>query len=267
MSANIFALWGSNTGVGKTVVSAGLVAAARRAGLRASYLKPVQTGFPADSDGAFVARLAGGSHALGNHAETAASVHPSSSALAGVAFQCDDAGPSCSTLFAWRQPVSPHLAVEMEGRAVTDESLREAVRSALEPAGFDLTVVETAGGVASPAPSGSLQCDALLPLQLPAVLVGDGGLGGISATICAYESLSRRGGVVSAIVLLDGGLSNEDPLRKHLRCPVHVLPRIGAGAEAAEVEQDDAWMRSWLGDTATGAGLERLLDELIHPPA
>ena len=38
------AVWGSNTDVGKTLVSAGVFAAARRRALDALYLKPVQTG-------------------------------------------------------------------------------------------------------------------------------------------------------------------------------------------------------------------------------
>ena len=54
-----FAVWGSNTGVGKTLVSAGLARAAAAAARRVLYLKPVQTGLPRDSDGALVALLFG----------------------------------------------------------------------------------------------------------------------------------------------------------------------------------------------------------------
>lgn len=53
--------------------------------------------------------------------------------------------------------------------------------------------VETAGGVHSPVLSGSSQLDAYRPLRLPTVLVADSRLGGISATIAAYESLLMRG--------------------------------------------------------------------------
>ena len=37
--------------------------------------------------------------------------------------------------------------------------------------------------MASPGPSGTLQADLLRPLRLPALLVADGGLGGISTSI------------------------------------------------------------------------------------
>lgn len=47
------------------------------------------------------------------------------------------------------------------------------------------------------------QCELLRPLRLPALLVGDFKLGGISATISAYESLMMRGYDVAAVVLMN----------------------------------------------------------------
>jgi len=116
-----------------------------------------------------------------------------------------------------------------DGGAVSDSSMVEAVRVELEASrarGDLVTLVETAGGVASPAPSGTLQCDLFQPLGLPGLLVGDGGLGGISSTLCAYEALSRRGIAVSAIALLDGGLENHEAICKHVDAPVITLPPI-----------------------------------------
>lgn len=74
----------------------------------------------------------------------------------------------CKTLYAWEEAVSPHLAAEREDFAVKDsvvlESLhrcfREVVKSGVGKERSEvMCVVETAGGVASPGPSGSLQCD------------------------------------------------------------------------------------------------------------
>ena len=191
-------IWGANTGVGKTVVSAGLMRAAVQRRLAALYLKPVQTGVPEEAgDGASVARLSGVGHMVGRHA--GALLQPNEGADSG------NAASRAATLFAWRQPVSPHVAVATEGRAVDDEQLLRATRRTLgdfSSEGGEFALVETAGGVASPAPSGSLQCAALRPLGLPALLVGDGNLGGISATICASESLTARGHALDAVVLL-----------------------------------------------------------------
>lgn len=66
-----------------------------------------------------------------------------------------------------------------------------------------VAVVEAAGAVLSPAPSGNTQADAYRPLRLPALLVGDSRLGGIGSTISAWESLHIRGYDVQAVALFE----------------------------------------------------------------
>lgn len=75
----------------------------------------------------------------------------------------------CETLFAWEEAVSPHLAAGRESGGVVGDSvvvetlgkcLRDSIECENEKGKMEiLCVVETAGGVASPGPSGSLQCD------------------------------------------------------------------------------------------------------------
>lgn len=146
----------------------------------------------------------------------------------------------CKTMYGWRDPVSPHLAAERENAVVADADLLEMLRKCLYIGSEEgiresgevgvFSLIETAGGVASPGPSGSLQCDLYRPFRLPALLVGDGRLGGISSTISAYESLKLRGYDVVAVVLEDQGLVNDVPLLSYLRnrVPVFVLPPIPA---------------------------------------
>lgn len=158
----------------------------------------------------------------------------------------------CKTLYAWKEAVSPHLAAEREDAMVGDSAvaamlescLREGMVSGNQDEGREvLCVVETAGGVASPGPSGTLQCDLYRPFRLPGVLVGDGKLGGISGTISAYESLKLRGYDVVAVVFEDHGLSNERPLMSYLRnrVPVLVLPHV------PEDPSDD--LSEWFGES------------------
>lgn len=78
----------------------------------------------------------------------------------------------CKTMYGWREAVSAHLAAEREGAVVEDLEVLEMLKRGLgiglegrggcEGSGDKVGVfslVETAGGVASPGPSGSLQCD------------------------------------------------------------------------------------------------------------
>jgi dethiobiotin synthetase/adenosylmethionine--8-amino-7-oxononanoate aminotransferase len=276
-----FCVWGANTAVGKTLVSAGLAAAARRRALPFLYLKPVQTGFPDDSDADFVATRAraGVVPTMGPHAAVAAGFSAGTNdfgalggtegvAHRGTAFPVAEGGGAAAasgppfwahTTFAWRRATGPQAAVAEEGRFVSDEELLRSVThhlaqfadavggggfgsstglsfgsstdvatgdisSATSPDGFAL--VETAGGACSPGPSGSLQCDLMRPMRLPAVLVGDGQLGGISTTIAAYEALDARGYDVAAIILADGGHGNAAALARY--CESVAPPSAGA---------------------------------------
>lgn len=81
-----------------------------------------------------------------------------------------------------------------------------------------MALVETAGGVHSPGPRGNSQVDLYRPLRLPVVLVADSKLGGISASISAYESLLLRGYDVDAVLLFrDEYYQNHDYLHKFFR--------------------------------------------------
>ncbi|KAK9099928.1 hypothetical protein Scep_023358 [Stephania cephalantha] len=252
----IYMIWGSNTAVGKTLVSAGLADSVLSGSsspaidrpIRFNYIKPVQTGFPLDSDSRFVYRKVSDLFAARNPKPNF-SLFASNRAIRGSrSVGLGELGVSeekvvvgeggvverelrCETVFSWREAVSPHLAVEREGAAVGDAELVESLRRCLrvgDGGGGDWTVIETAGGVASPGPSGTLQCDLYRPYRLPAILVGDGRLGGISGTISAYECLTLRGYDVVAVILEDRGLANEVPLMSYLRkrVPVLVLPSV-----------------------------------------
>ncbi|EXB94580.1 Adenosylmethionine-8-amino-7-oxononanoate aminotransferase [Morus notabilis] len=294
-----YLVWSSNTSLGKTLVSAGLAASfllplplplPLRRRRRFLYLKPLQTGFPSDSDSGFVFRkLSALSSAAATHPFLASHRVLKTSAadrfgMADSDFRDEfrfsggkgaDGAPSeliCETMFAWREAVSPHLAAERETGAVEDSAVLAMLQRRLEMglnSGVDeeeevnaFCVVETAGGVASPGPSGTLQCDLYRPFRLPAILVGDGHLGGISGTISAYESLKLRGYDVVAVVIEDHGLVNEVPLGSYLRqrVPVLVLPSIPQDLSDDLIEwyKDARVVFDSLVDTMLSAHAERI---------
>ena len=96
-----------------------------------------------------------------------------------------------------------------------------------------------------------MQCDLLRALRLPALLVGDGRLGGISATLCAHETLVARGYDVPLVALLDAdpGLGNAAAIQRHLgpRSRVLALPLCPPPPPHGQQQQHlDASLVSWL---------------------
>ena len=124
-------------------------------------------------------------------------------------------------LFQFDDPVSPHLAARSMGKVVSDAEVQAAVYDELKSyvnGRQGIAIVETAGGVLSPSPSGSSQADLYRPLRLPSLLVGDHRLGGIATTISAWESLHIRGYDVSTIALFAGErYQNYEYLRDYFR--------------------------------------------------
>ncbi|KAL6774602.1 BIO1 [Auxenochlorella protothecoides x Auxenochlorella symbiontica] len=275
-------IWGANTGVGKTLVSAGLAAAVTRAEGSLLYLKPLQTGFPTDSDARTVAAACGGATAVGPHA--ARLLPPGAPPHSAPA---SSASRLAKTLYAWAPAVGPHAAAAAEAAdaALTppappaDPEVLAAV--ATELAAFEerglflrgdcMALVESAGGVASPSPAGGAQCDLLAPLRAPALLVGDGRLGGISVTYAAYELLRGRGHAVPFLLLAEEQAGNADALARLIgpgETQILALPPLpapapardaaaeGGRAEAAAVPAyleppcADAGLADWLSRTA-----------------
>ncbi|TKX24587.1 aminotransferase class-III-like protein 1 [Elsinoe australis] len=186
---NVFQIFGANTGVGKTIVSTLLAKRFGKINSTAFYLKPVQTGSDESIDSRHLKQYA--------------------------------TNLTQKTLFRWGPPVSPHLAARYGGPASDDKTILEAVHDELVREGRQgrrFAIVETAGGVLSPAPSGTLQADLYRPLRLPALLVGDHRLGGIGATISAWESLRIRGYDVAGLLMFkDEIYENSDYLVKHFQ--------------------------------------------------
>ena len=143
-----FCVWGANTAVGKTLVGAGLAAAARRRALPFLYLKPVQTGFPRrlgrglrrdprsrrgrahhGPHAAVAAGFSGGAHderrGRGSHRTDRGTLFPTAEGGGAAAAS----GPPfwAHTTFAWRKATGPQAAVLEEGRFVTDEELLRSV--------------------------------------------------------------------------------------------------------------------------------------------
>ena len=168
---------GTDTGVGKTVVAAAIVARLRRLDVPVQAFKPLITGLdePSDPDWPpdheLLARVAG--------------TEPADVILAGGGY-----GP----------PVSPHLAAELSGGPPpTLRSLSDGVRAAARPG--TVTVVEGVGGLLVPlGPDADVRALAR-SLGLPLVIAARPGLGTINHTLLTLEAARAAGLDVLGVVL------------------------------------------------------------------
>lgn len=203
---------GTDTGVGKTVVSAGLMCL-YRARWPVRYWKPIQTGIEQDDDTAAVARLAG--------------------CAPGEVF---DQGVRL------RHPVSPHLAARLAGRTISVDSVFAQVGAATDAGasvldlagrpgddgarpGRTFWIVEGAGGVLVPLNDEELMVDLMLQLGLPAVVVSRTSIGTINHTLLTLDLLGRRGVDVAAVVMSGPPDSaSREAIERHGRVFVAELP-------------------------------------------
>lgn len=171
------AVTGTDTGVGKTLVTCALVAALRARGLTTRAMKPVETGVVdrhAGTDAARLHRAAGSGRA-------------------------EDVCP-----VTYAEPLAPLVAAERAGRPV-DWAAIEAARARLE-AGADAFVVEGAGGLLVPFgrdAGGAVVDFAALARRwaLDLVVVAADRLGVLNHALLTVREAERRGLRVRAVVL------------------------------------------------------------------
>jgi malonyl-CoA O-methyltransferase len=189
MASGVF-VTGTDTGVGKTVVSACLV---RR--WQADYWKPAQTGLaqePGDTE--TVCRAA----ALPPQRR-----HPPRHSFAA--------------------PLSVEAAAALEGVPVhlADFILPESTAP---------IVVEGAGGVLAPINAGALTIDLMAHLALPVVLVARTTLGTINHTLLSLAALRARAVPVAGVVLVGApSPGNREAIARHGAVRIlHDLPHLSA---------------------------------------
>ncbi|MEY9490074.1 dethiobiotin synthetase [Streptomyces calvus] len=188
----VMVVTGTDTEVGKTVVTAAVAAAALAAGRSVAVLKAAQTGVGPDEpgDAEEVARLAG--------AVTAAE----------VARYPDPLAPATASRRAGRAPVHPHEVAERAAKLATEH---------------DLVLVEGAGGllVRFDAAGGTL-ADAAELLSAPVLVVARAGLGTLNTTELTVRELRGRGLDPAGVVV--GSWPTEPDLAA--RCNLLDLPDV-----------------------------------------
>ncbi len=215
--AAAFFVTGTDTEVGKTTIAAGLLHAARRAGLSTAAAKPVASGCEMTAGGLR------NSDALALLAECT------------LPMRYEQVNP-----FAFEPAIAPHLAAREAGVELSAERLAEPVRRMLALQA-DFSLVEGAGGWRVPLAGRENLSDLVLLLGLPVILVVGVRLGCINHALLSAEAIERDGlrlaGWVANIVdpatsRLDENLAT---LSERLAAPcLGRVPRLPV-ANAAEV--------------------------------
>ena len=170
--APCFAIVGTDTEVGKTMVACGLARAMTNAGYSVLAVKPVETGCTDEQihkqDGAMLAQATG------------------------------QAEPS-SALFKFPAPVAPPVAADLVGEELDYHKLICAVRAALSVG--HIRICEGAGGLLSPLTWSATMLEVCRDLEATAVVVAANRLGVINHTLLTVEVLRQANIPVGAVVL------------------------------------------------------------------
>lgn len=166
-----FWIIGTDTGVGKTAVTAALLHVARRRGWNAAPMKPVQTG---------CTRVAGNVQAPDlDFALTVADWRPSEREQALMA------------PYRYIPACSPHRAARMARRPIRLERIVERFDRLSER--YRPLLVEGAGGLLVPVDSRRTLLDLTIAMPLPVVVVARPGLGTLNHTLLTLRALREAG--------------------------------------------------------------------------
>ena len=220
----------TDTGVGKTVLSAALLAAMAAKGRTVRAYKPVVTGL---EDSAEIAARG-----------TWPADHELLAAVAGM--QPKEVSP-----LRYGPAVSPHLAAQMADERI-DPELLVASAHALAPTDEHTLVVEGVGGLLAPLADDYTVCDLASALGLPVVIAARPGLGTINHTLLTL-AYARAAGLDVAAVVLTPWPERPTAMESSNRATIARLGQV-----AVETLR---WVPSWSSPGLAEAGT-RLLDAL-----
>lgn len=184
MNKGIF-ITGTDTGVGKTFVAAGLIKAIRKKGINVCPMKPVETGCKIKNG-----RLA--------PADAVKLLKAS-----GIDESLDAVNP-----YRFRQPLAPAVAAENEGVVIKKGKIISAYNHLAKS--YDFIVIEGAGGIMTPVYKEYLCLDMIKDIGLSLIIVSRPGLGTINHTLLTIEAAKNRGINVYGVIVNHTGSAVKD---------------------------------------------------------
>lgn len=232
MGTQFVVVTGTDTGVGKTVVTAGLARALVRAGKRTLAIKLVESGCdgsaPATEDGALLADATGQDRPR-------------------------------QALVRCRAPLAPALAAEREGVRIDVDALARTVRDF--GASMDFVLVEGAGGLLAPLSWDRDITHVASALEARVLVAGSDRLGVVNHALLTINGCIAGWNVPLGVVLGAAATADESTgsnvaalsrmlVHHHLQDRVTAIPRVRNSDEAAD---HLAPVLGWLGVSPGGA--------------
>lgn len=189
--AQSFFITGTGTGVGKTIVTAGLAGFFLSKGKNVSVMKPVQTG-----EGKSVSDL-----------EIVKTIVPGMTPLPKM----------LATPYSFSLPASPLLAARSENREIDPDTIMKAFKESSSRPDIDILLVEGAGGLLVPMTNDFLMVDLISKMNIPAILVTAPELGTVNHTLLSIEAMKKRNLKIAGIIInkmpLQPGIVEKDNVK------------------------------------------------------
>lgn len=174
IKSNVFFISGIDTNIGKSYATGYLAREWNKDGVRTITQKLVQTGNTIMSEDIELHRRIMGCGLL----------------------DVDREGLTMPEIFTY--PCSPHLAAEIDHRAIDFDKINLATETLSES--FDAVLLEGAGGLMVPLTRDLLTIDFVARQGYPLILVTSGRLGSINHTLLSLEAVEHRGIELYALV-------------------------------------------------------------------
>jgi dethiobiotin synthetase len=182
---------GTDTSVGKTFVSCGIIQGLRAIGIDAIGMKPVETG-------------CGKASML---PQDALRLSQASSRVAGI----NEINP-----YRFSAPLAPSIASRIENKTISFKRIRDSLSSLLKR--HDIAIIEGSGGLMTPVAGKRTNLDLCMYLDCQLVIVADNRLGCINHTLLTIYAARTGGARVKGIILNNSSASGRD-LSRGLNLP------------------------------------------------
>jgi dethiobiotin synthetase len=184
---NGFFITGTDTGIGKTVLSALLLAELRRRAIHAAPMKPVQTG-------------CGGQRPEARGQASGVRVPDLDYSLSMAGMTASDDDYKNMAPYRFEPACSPHLAAELAGTEIEIARIVSAAQTLTSE--YNHLIVEGAGGILVPLNRQELMLDLMVALKLPVLLAARPGLGTINHTLLSIRTLQTAGLHIAGVVFV-----------------------------------------------------------------